>query len=98
MALIKADLEALLSDSKEIKQKIDELQALNARLENLIGRIESSWVGDSSTTYINIMRGHMEKAKKMSSVLQEYKNYIDRAVDEFSSVDNNAASNIRGSF
>ena len=40
----------------------------------------------------------LEKAKKMSSVLQEYKNYIDRAVDEFSSVDNNAASSIRGSF
>ncbi len=98
MALIEVNLEALESNSNQLKTKIDELQALNTRLENLIGRMESSWEGDASVTYINIMRSHMEKARKMMAVLQEYKNYVDKAKNEFTSVDSNSASRIRGSF
>ena len=98
MAQIRIDVEALRGNSTQIKAKIQELQNLNARLETLLARIEGSWEGQSSTTYIQIMRGYADKAAKMVEVLTEYKNYVDSTVEKFSGVDQSAATRLRGSF
>ena len=98
MAQIRIDIESLRSNSTQLTAKITELQNLNTRLENLIGRIEASWDGQSSITYIGIMRGYANKAVKMVDVLTEYKKYVDSAIEKFSNVDKSAAGRIRGSF
>lgn len=98
MAKIRVDIESLKSNSAQLESRISELQALNTRLESLISRIESSWEGQSSATYISVMRGYASKAVKMIDVLTEYKKYIDGAVEKFSSVDKSSANKIRGSF
>lgn len=98
MAKIKVDIEALTSNSSALNSRIAELQNLNSRLEDLINRIDSSWEGQASLTYISTMRNHASKAKKMVDVLTEYKKYVDSAISKFSNVDKNAAAKIRGSF
>ena len=98
MAKIKVDIDALTSNSSALNSRIAELQSLNSRLEDLINRIDSSWEGQASLTYINTMRNHAAKAKKMVDVLTEYKKYVDSAISKFSNVDKDAAAKIRGSF
>lgn len=98
MARIKADIDALMGNSSVLNSKIAELQSLNSRLEELINRIDSSWEGQASMTYINTMRTHAAKAKKMVAVLTEYKKYVDSAISKFSNVDKDAAAKIRRSF
>ena len=98
MAKIKVDIDALTSNSSVLNSRIAELQNLNSRLEDLINRIDSSWEGQASLTYINTMRNHAAKAKKMVDVLTEYKKYVDSAISKFSNVDKNSAAKIRGSF
>lgn len=98
MAKIKVDIDALTANSSVLNSKIIELQRLNSRLEDLINRIDSSWEGQASLTYINTMRTHATKAKKMVDVLTEFKKYVDSAVTKFSNVDKNAAAKIRNSF
>ena len=98
MAKIRINIEALRSDSNKLSAKIAELQNLNTRLENLLSRIEGSWEGQSSITYIGTMRSHAAKAVKMVDVLTEYKKYVDSAIEKFSNLDKSAANRIRGSF
>ena len=98
MAKIKVDIDALTGNSSVLNSRIAELQSLNSRLEDLINRIDASWEGQASVTYINTMRTHAAKAKKMVAVLSEYKKYVDSAISKFSNVDKNAASKIRNSF
>lgn len=98
MAKIRVDVESLRGNSAQLNARITELQNLNARLENLINRIETSWEGQSSVTYISIMRGYANKASKMVIVLTEYKKYVDGAIEKFSSVDKSSANKIRNSF
>ncbi len=98
MARIKVDVDALTANSSALSNRISELQGLNSRLEGLIDRIESSWEGAASLIYINTMRAHAAKAKKMVCVLEEYKKYVDEAVAKFSTVDKEAAAKIRASY
>ena len=98
MAKIRIDIDALLANSSVISTKIGELENLNIRLDDLISRIGASWEGDSSIAYINKMRGHSSKAKKMIEVLAEYKKYVDSAASKFNAVDRNSAAKIRSSF
>lgn len=98
MAKIKVNLEALKGNSTQLADRIRELQGLNTRLETLINRIEASWEGQASATYITQMRRYADQAKKMIGVLTEYKKYVDGAVEAFTNRDRTAASRIRGSF
>lgn len=98
MAKIKIDIDALKSDSSVLEQRINDLQGLNARLESLIARIQSSWEGQASIVYIAKITAQAAKAKRMVEVLTEYKKYVDSAVNKFTSLDNRAANQIRGSF
>lgn len=98
MAKIKIDVAALRENSRGLELKIQELNVLNKNLDSLISRIESSWEGEASTAYINMMRFYENKANSMVEILTEFKSYIDSAVIKFEDVDNASASNIRNSF
>lgn len=98
MAKIHIEIDSLRSNSTQLEKRIADLQNLNTRLESLISRIEASWEGQASVTYISIMRGYATKTAKMVGVLLEYKKYVDSAIEKFSSVDKSAAARIRSSF
>lgn len=98
MAKIRIDIDALKSNATSLEARIVELQDLNTRLENLIARIQGSWEGQSSVIYIAKITAQAAKTKKMVDVLQEYKKYVEKAISNFSTVDNNSANKIRGSF
>ena len=98
MAKFKVDITALRTDEKALDQQIQELTELNKRLETLLGRIESSWEGDASTTYLRVMRTYAAQAANMVEVLKEFKSYVNNAADTFETFDKKTASRIWGSF
>lgn len=95
---IAVDIAALQNNEKTIGDYIDRLEALNARLELLLGRIESSWEGNSSQAYLNLMRGYAVQAANMAAVLREFKSYVGKAHTLFETKDRASASRISGSF
>ncbi len=92
------DIAALQGNEKSIEQYISRLEALNSRLETLLGKIEASWEGESSKAYLNLMRGYAAQAANMVTVLQEFKSYVGKAHSLFETKDKAAASRINGSF
>ena len=98
MAKFKVDISALRTDERQLDKQIQELQELNKRLETLLGRIESSWEGDASTTYIRMMRNYAAQASNMEEVLKEFKSYVNTAAETFEDFDKKTASRIWGSF
>lgn len=98
MAKIKVNAEMLRSNSNALNSKIQELTQMNQTLDSLMMRIGDSWDGDASNAYVNMMRNYKSKAEEMVSVLNEFKKYVDEAVNKFESTDQSAASRLRGSF
>ena len=95
---IAVDIAALQNNEKTIGDYINRLEALNARLEALLGRIGSSWEGNSSQAYLNLMRGYAAQAASMAEVLREFKSYVEKAYTLFETKDRTSASRISGSF
>lgn len=91
---IKIKVDELKKNAVAINAKINELNDLNKRLNDLIERINSSWLGNAAELYVNLMRGHLERIKKMINVLTEYKKYVDNCVNEFSELDQNSANSL----
>ena len=75
---------------------VNELDSLNARTQSLLSQIASSWEGEASTAYINIMTERMQKAGQMKELLQEFLSYMEDARTKFVSRDQEGASAIRG--
>ena len=98
MARIKVNVAALRSCLSQINSRLGQLQGLNSKLEGQIGTIASSWEGEASRAYEQMMRNYLSKAKKQEAVLQEVKKYIQSAITKFESTDKKSASKIRGSF
>lgn len=95
---IAVDITALQNNEKSIDQYIARLEALNARLETLLGRIENSWEGNASASYLQLMRGYAAQAANMVKVMGEFKTYVAKAHNLFETRDRSAASRISGSF
>lgn len=98
MAKIRVDIEMLRSNSLSLTTKIEELTALNERLNGLILRIGASWEGEASAAYMAMMQSYASQAANMVNVLAEFKSYVDSAVTKFEAVDKNSAVAIRSSF
>lgn len=96
MARIKINIDGLQQNRNAIDQKINELQALNARLDSLLSSIESTWDGAASQQYIASMTQKKAKAKEMVAVLQELRNYMSQASERFEQQDKSGAAKIRG--
>ena len=95
MAKIKINSEGLRQNKQVIESKINELQALNGRLSELLQRINDSWKGAASRQYIATMMIYKKKAESMIGVLNEFKNYVDQAITQFEEKDKSGGSRIR---
>ena len=98
MALIKFDFESLAEHSAEIGAKINEIDALYLRLQQLTERIAASWHGAASEQYVLMMKSYSKQILLYKQVLQEFKKYADTAAKRFAEKDSNAANRIRGIF
>lgn len=98
MALIRIDDIALAGNEALLRGQIRDLEALNARLEELLLRIESSWEGEASNAYIATMRARKLKAEQMVDVLNEFLSYIQETRGRFTSKDSDLAVLLRSAF
>ena len=72
MANIRIDTDGLQNNISSMRAYVNELDSLNARTQSLLAQIASSWEGEASTAYINIMTERMQKAGQMKELLQEF--------------------------
>lgn len=98
MAKLTVKITDLRSNQSALEKHIADLEALNRRLETLLARIESSWEGDASDSYIRVMRTYAEQASNMVQVLTEFKTYVNKTADTFETLDKNVSSRIWGAF
>ena len=96
MANIRIDTDGLQNNISSMRAYVNELDSLNARTQSLLAQIASSWEGEASTAYINIMTERMQKAGQMKELLQEFLSYMENARTKFVSRDQEGASAIRG--
>ena len=96
MANIRIDTDGLQNNISSMRAYVNELDSLNARTQSLLAQIASSWAGEASTAYINIMTERMQKAGQMKELLQEFLSYMEDARTKFASRDQEGASAIRG--
>lgn len=96
MANIRIDTAGLQNNISSMRAYVNELDSLNARTQSLLAQIASSWEGEASTAYINIMTERMQKAGQMKELLQEFLSYMEDARTKFVSRDQEGASAIRG--
>ena len=92
MANIRIDTDGLQNNISSMRAYVNELDSLNARTQSLLAQIASSWEGEASTAYINIMTERMQKAGQM----KEFLSYMENARTKFVSRDQEGASAIRG--
>ena len=79
MANIRIDTDGLQNNISSMRAYVNELDSLNARTQSLLAQIASSWEGEASTAYINIMTERMQKAGQMKELLQEFLSYMEDA-------------------
>lgn len=72
MANIRIDTDGLQNNISSMRAYVNELDSLNARTQSLLAQIASSWEGEASTAYINIMTERMQKAGQMKELLQNF--------------------------
>lgn len=95
---IEIKIDALRSSSNNINARIVQLDGLNARLNSLIGQIDSSWEGKASDKYVKKLRAHEKQARKMVDLLKVFKSYVDLAVNIFEDFDIKHAGAINSSW
>ena len=91
MANIRIDADGLQNNISSMRAYINELDSLNARTQ-----IASSWEGEASTAYINIMTERIQKAGQMKELLQEFISYMESTRTKFVSRDQESSYSIRG--
>ena len=94
MANIRIDADGLQNNISSMRAYINELDSLNAR--TLMTQIASSWEGEASTAYINIMTERIQKAGQMKELLQEFISYMESTRTKFVSRDQESSYSIRG--
>ena len=98
MAKIKVNVEGLQDNYKALDLRAADMQALIAKLTAILTRISSSWEGDASKAYIDMMTGYRRRAEDILKVIRSHRDYIGKAATGFSAVDARCADVIRNSF
>lgn len=95
MANIRIDTDGLQDNISSMRAYMSELETLNARTKTLLSQIASSWEGEASTAYINVMTERTQKAEQMKNLLEEFISYMESAKKKFDARDRDSASSIR---
>ncbi len=98
MGRIKVELDNLRSYISNLNGRINEYEALNARMESLNSSILATWKGDAKNAFDSMMTEYIEQAKQLGGILTLFKSYAQDAVEKFESVDTECATRIRNSF
>ena len=98
MAKIRVDVDGLQDNYQSLGLRTAEMQDLIARLNAILERIDSSWEGDASRAFIEMMRGYRLRAEGVLKVVQAHRDYIGKASAKFSAADARCADVIRNSF
>ena len=93
---IRIDADGLQNNISSMRAYINELDSLNARTQTLMTQIASSWEGEASTAYINIMTERIQKAGQMKELLQVFISYMESTRTKFVSRDQESSYSIRG--
>lgn len=98
MARIKVDADMLRNYAGTLNGRINEYEALTARLEALNANIQATWQGDPKTAFANMMTTYISQAKQLQQILVQFRGYAQDAADKFDNLDAECAQRIRGSF
>ena len=98
MANIRIDADGLQNNISSMRAYINELDSLNARTQTLMTQIASSWEGEASTAYINIMTERIQKETAMNICKNkaEFISYMESTRTKFVSRDQESSYSIRG--
>lgn len=98
MGRIKVDADMLHNYVGTLNGRINEYEALNARMAALNQQIQTSWKGDAKVAFENMMAAYMERTKQLGEILGQFRTYASDAADKFENLDAECAQRIRSSF
>lgn len=98
MARIRIDTDTLQRCSASLQSHIANFEGYNGRLTDLVANIGSTWDGESSAAYQEMMLSYSGLSNRMVGILRQYLEYIQQAQQRFETLDSQCSSRIRGSF
>ena len=98
MGRIKVDADMLRNYVGTINGRINEYEALNARLIALSENIKASWQGDAKISFEKMMEVYIQQTEQLGVILNQFRNYAQEAADKFDNLDAECAQRIRSSF
>ena len=94
----RVEIDALRNYAQTIEGRIQEYEALNARMAAMKDSVLASWQGEASETFGEMMTTYVVDAEKLVEILNEFKSYAQKAADLYDSADTECAAKIRSSF
>ena len=94
----RVEIDALRNYAQTIEGRIQEYEALNARMASMKDSVLASWQGEASEAFGEMMTTYVVYAEKLVEILNEFKSYAQKAADLYDSADTECAAKIRSSF
>lgn len=88
--------EEMRSNATNIRTEKANFEQCISSMRTIVNSIASSWEGEASTAYINIMTERIQKAGQMKELLQEFISYMESTRTKFVSRDQESSYSIRG--
>ena len=98
MGRIRVDADTLRDYVSTMNGRINEYEALTARLEALNTNIQASWQGDAKIAFAKMMETYIAQAKQLQQILAQFRGYAQTTADKFDNLDAECAQRIRSSF
>lgn len=98
MAHIKIDFDGLTQQASLLNNYAQSYESLNSRMNALTQQISSSWEGESSKAYLEMMQKYYQQSQKIVGIINAFRGYATGASNDFDDVDRRCAGLIRGAF
>ena len=98
MSRIRIDIDTLRTYSNNLQNRINDYEVLNERFNTLSLSIKSDWQGNAAEAFGELSSQYVSRAKSLTEILIQFKNYAQETADKFDAVDTDCANRIRGSF
>lgn len=98
MGRIKIDADTLRNYAGNLNGRINEYEALTARMVALNENIQASWQGDAKIAFANMMTTYIQQAQQLQQILVQFRGYAQDTADKFEALDAECAQRIRSSF
>lgn len=98
MARITIDFDGLMQQAKTLSTLTQSYESLNSRMNSLKNTIGTGWKGEASEAYMELMTKYHSQAVQLVEILEAFQSYATQAAEEFESLDNQCAAQIRNTF